>query len=69
MADMGIRGVQRGKKRYTTVAEPDATRPPDLVKRLFVAARPNQLWLADITYARRGRDGCMRASSATLTAG
>lgn len=50
MADMGIRGVQRGKKRYTTVADPDATRPPDLVKRLFVAARPNQLWLADITY-------------------
>lgn len=51
MAKMGIRGVARGKTRFTTVADPDAARPPDLVKRLFVADRPNQLWLADITYA------------------
>ncbi len=51
MADIGIHGVQRGKKRFTTVANPRATRPPDLVKRRFVAERPNELWLADITYA------------------
>jgi putative transposase len=51
MADMGICGVQRGKKRYTTVADADTARPPDLVKRQFGAERPNELWLADITYA------------------
>lgn len=51
MADMGLRGVQRGKKRFTTVPDITAARPPDLVDRRFVAGRPNQLWLADITYA------------------
>jgi putative transposase len=51
MAAMGVTGVQRGKKRYTTVADADAARPPDLVNRQFSAERPNELWLADITYA------------------
>lgn len=51
MADMGLRGVQRGKKRFTTTPDTTAGRPPDLVDRRFVAGRPNQLWLADITYA------------------
>lgn len=50
IADMGIRGVQRGKKRFTTVVDETAVRPADLVKRRFVADRPNELWLADITY-------------------
>ena len=60
MADMGLRGVQRGKKLFTTVADSDAVRPPDLVCRQFTAERPNQLWLADITYCStwRGRAGC-----------
>jgi putative transposase len=51
MADIGIRGVQRGKKRFTTISDPAAARPADLVERQFVADRPNELWLADITYA------------------
>jgi putative transposase len=51
MAAIGIAGVQRGKKRYTTVADANAPRPPDLVNRHFSAQRPNELWLADITYA------------------
>lgn len=50
MADMGLRGVQRGKKRLTTTPDATAARPPDLVERRFVASRPNELWLADITY-------------------
>lgn len=50
MADMGIRGVQRGRRRFTTVPDHGAARPPDLVDRRFVASRPNELWLADITY-------------------
>ncbi len=51
MTAMNIRGVQRGKKRWTTIADESAPRPADLVDRQFVAQRPNQLWVADITYA------------------
>ncbi len=50
MAELGIHGVQRGKRRFTTIQDASATRPPDLVKRQFTATRPNELWLADITY-------------------
>lgn len=48
----GITGLIRGAKRRTTVPDPAAPRPPDLVKRAFVAARPNQLWVSDLTYVR-----------------
>ena len=51
MPCLGIRGVQRGKKQWTTTPDKTAPRAPDLVDRQFVASRPNQLWLADITYA------------------
>jgi putative transposase len=50
MAELGIRGVQRGRKRFTTHSDKTADRPPDLVKRDFTATAPNELWLADITY-------------------
>jgi putative transposase len=49
MRELGIRGVQRGRKRFTTHADKTADRPPDLVKRVFTATAPNELWLADIT--------------------
>jgi hypothetical protein len=50
MADIGLRGVQRGRKQFTTIPDDTTARPADLVERQFVAERPNQLWLADITY-------------------
>ena len=34
----------------TTVSDDAAVRPADLVQRQFTATRPNQLWVADITY-------------------
>jgi putative transposase len=49
----GLEGVRRGRRpRTTTPAETAAARPRDLVERRFVASRPNQLWVADITYLR-----------------
>lgn len=52
MRELGLEGVIRGQRRRTTVPEPAAPRPPDLVDRDFTATRPNQLWLADLTYVR-----------------
>ena len=34
----------------TTIPDTAAARPPDLVTRQFTAVRPNQLWVADLTY-------------------
>ena len=48
----GLAGVRRGRKRRTTTSEPAAPRPPDLVNRQFTASRPDQLWVADLTYVR-----------------
>ena len=51
MRQHGLVGVTRGRKQpRTTTPDPAAVRPPDLVNRNFVAQRPDQLWLSDITY-------------------
>jgi putative transposase len=51
MKAMGLRGVVRGRAfKVTTEADPALARPDDLVHRDFRAERPNQLWVADITY-------------------
>ena len=50
MGELGLQGVRRGKPRRTTTPDTSAARPADLVKRDFSATRPNQLWVADLTY-------------------
>jgi putative transposase len=51
MRAMGLRGAVRGRAfTITTEADEAAHRPPDLVEREFHASRPNQLWVADLTY-------------------
>ncbi len=51
MRNMGLRGAVRGRAfKVTTTVDKNAPRPPDLVHREFTATRPNQLWVADITY-------------------
>ena len=51
MRAMDIQGVSRRRKKvFTTIADPDATRAPDLVNRDFTADRPDALWVTDLTY-------------------
>jgi putative transposase len=51
MQDLGLRGAVRGRAfKVTTVADDTGRRPADLVARDFTATRPNQLWVADLTY-------------------
>ena len=48
MADLGIRGVRRGKTYVTTIISDELQeRPKDLVKRVFAVTSPNRLWVAD----------------------
>jgi putative transposase len=49
MRQEGLQGRVRGATRRTTTPS-GGVRPADLVDRQFVAERPNQLWIADITY-------------------
>ena len=50
MKRLGIQGVTRGAKCWTTVSDDALARPADLVNRQFIATRPNQHWVADITF-------------------
>jgi transposase InsO family protein len=55
MKRLGIQGVNRGAKCWTTVSDEALFRPADLVNRQFTATRPNQLWVADITFVATWR--------------
>ncbi len=51
MRAAGLVGAcHRGSGPTTTRRNPDARPAPDLVDRKFTAKRPNQLWVADITF-------------------
>ena len=50
MRELHLEGVRRGKGRRTTTPDATAARPADLVGRHFAAQRPNQLWVADLSY-------------------
>jgi putative transposase len=52
MRTEGLQGVSRRKAPRTTQRKPDACPAPDLVQRDFTASRPNELWVADITFIR-----------------
>ena len=50
MRQQGLAGVVRGRRCRTTIPAELAERPLDRVQRQFTASRPDQLWVADLTY-------------------
>jgi len=51
MARFGLDTTTSGEKKHrTTIPDPDASQPPDLVNRQFQAEHPGQLCVADFTY-------------------
>ena len=55
MKALGLEGVRRGRRRITTIPDKAADRPRDAVNRDFTVARPNALWVADLTYVATWR--------------
>ena len=54
MRQAGLAGVSRRRKKGTTKRDPSAEPAPDLVERNFTASKPDELWVADITYIPTG---------------
>ena len=52
MRQLGLKGVLRGKKVITTQPDTSQPCPDDKVNRLFMADRPNKLWVSDFTYVQ-----------------
>jgi transposase InsO family protein len=53
MRGEGLQGIRRGRKKRTTIPDEAALeRARDLLQRDFTATRPNEKWVADITYLR-----------------
>lgn len=50
MREEGLEGISRRRRIQTTRRQLGARRAPDLVDRNFTVQRPDQLWVADITY-------------------
>ncbi len=55
MGEMGLEGVVRGRRCQTTFPVDSEVLRRDLVDRNFTASRPNQLWVADLTYVATWR--------------
>lgn len=61
MTELGLRGAVRGKVKRTTISNPHAVRPHDLVDRNFSPLAPDRLWVADFTYVSTWSGWCYTA--------
>jgi putative transposase len=61
MAELGLRGAVRGKVKRTTISDPHAAKPQDLVDRNFRPLAPDRLWVADFTYVSTWSGWCYTA--------
>ena len=50
MVELGLSGAIRDQARKTTIADPAAAHPADLVQRRFGSSALNRLWVTDLTY-------------------
>ena len=62
MREHGLVGKLRGSKKRTTIPDEAAfERAHDLLQRDFTASRPNEKWVADLTYIRTWNGFCYLA--------
>ena len=61
MGDLGLAGAVRGKVKRTTISDPKAMKPLDLVERKFAPLAPDRLWVADFTYVSTWSGWCYTA--------
>jgi transposase InsO family protein len=61
MSELGLRGAVRGKVKRTTISDPRAPKPHDLVDRNFSPLAPDRLWVADFTYVSTWSGWCYTA--------
>ena len=65
MAEAGLAGAVRGKTKRTTIADPAAPRPDDLVQRRFAPTAPNRFLSASARVIAVGRVAGAVAFAAT----
>ena len=61
MSELGLAGAVRGKVKRTTISDPKAPKPRDLVNRNFRPHAPDRLWVADFTYVSTWSGWCYTA--------
>jgi putative transposase len=59
--ELGLTGAVRGKVKRTTISDPRADTPHDLVNRDFRPVAPDRLWVADFTYVSTWPGWCYTA--------
>jgi transposase InsO family protein len=62
MRSLGLRARTKRQFRITTAANPSHRVEPNVLGRRFVASRPNERWVTDITYVQTEQGWCYLAA-------